>query len=959
MKKAILSLLFCASFTLPLFAQASGPLEVKEYKLSNGLVVWLNEDHSQPKVVGAVVVKAGAKDSPNTGIAHYFEHMMFKGTDRIGTTNYPAEKILLDSIALKYDELAATTDQLQRRQIQKDINALSIRSATYSIPNEFDRLISRYGGSGLNAGTSFDFTVYYNEFSPQYIRQWAEVNSERLRNPVFRMFQSELETVYEEKNMYNDRIGGQAIEKVTERFFAPHPYAFPIVGSTENLKNPRLSDMRKFFETYYVAGNMGLMLSGDFNAGEVLPILENTFSKIRKGEAPQKNIQQPKPFNGKEDFVIKLPIPVVKILALGWRGVPANDKDEVKLRIMTGLLNNANKTGYLDKLSTDGKLMQAAAMSFSLNETGVLGMLVIPKLLVQSYGNAKTLAMNQVERIKSGDFTDEAFNSLKLEQKRNYETELENIDSRSQKMLSLFSQGKSWTEYLNEINEINAITKADVVEIANKYFTGDYLQITKKTGNYPKDKLTKPGFAPIIPTNTEAKSEYAQELEKQKAAEAQPRFLNFENELQSLAPQVVLYTTANPVNDIFSLKMEYGKGTLESTLLSPLCTYLNLLGTDSLTYDQFRNSLQNIGSTLTFSVDKDKFVVDISGFDMNFDQTLSLVSNFMKHAKVDQKKMKRLVDEVKVNNKAEKESTDELAKALLDKARYGKQSEYLNRLSLAETKKLKGEELLAEFMSVQKMECNMHYCGNLSAATVGKMIKENLVVDEMNMTSQTPVYRELQPVNEPVVYFMDAPKSSQSIVASYLVGGVSKDRSSRSAGALFNNYFGGSMSSLVFQQIREFRSLAYRARATYNLASYNHRDKAGQFGAELSTQCDKTIEAMGVLDTLIRQMPAKAERVETACQDLVNAASNQYPSLRERSPKIALLKKQGFVSDPNKELIDAVREMDIKDIVEFYDQNVKGRNMVYVVVGNSKKIDMKKLAAFGRIVKVKPGEVFK
>jgi len=961
MKKTILSIFFCASFILSLFAQASGSLGVKEYKLSNGLVVWLNEDHSQPKVVGAVVVKAGAKDCPDTGIAHYFEHMMFKGTDRIGTTNYVAEKILLDSIALKYDELAATAEQQKRQQIQKEINALSIRSAAYAIPNEFDRLISRYGGSGLNAGTSYDFTVYYNEFSPQYFRQWAVVNSERLRNPVFRMFQSELETVYEEKNMYSDRMGGQAIEKITERFFAPHPYAFSVLGSTENLKNPSLSDMRKFFEAYYVAGNMGLILSGDFNAAEVLPILEATFSSIRKGEAPVRNLQGPKPFKGKENFVIKLPIPVVKIMALGWRGVAANHSDEVKLRILTGLLNNANRTGYLDKLSTDGKLMQAAAMSFSLNETGVLGILVIPKLLVQSYGKAKTLAMNQVERIRRGDFTDEAFNSLKLEQKRNYETELENIDSRSQKMLSLFSQGKSWTDYLNEISEINAITKADVVEMANKYFTGDYLEITKKTGTYPKDKLTKPDFTPIIPENTDAKSEFAQQLEKEKSLEAHPRFLDFEKDVQTtpLAPNVVLYTTLNPVNDIFSLKLEYGKGTLESTLLSPMSSYLNLLGTDSLTYDQFRNSLQRIGSTLAFSAEKDKFVVEISGFDASFNQTLALVSDFMKHARADKKKMKQVVDEVKVNNKAERESTDDMAKALLDKIRYGSQSEYLNRLSLREIKKVKGEELLAEFGSVQKVECNMHYCGGLPAASVAKLIKKNLAVEEMRVASQTPVYRDLQAVNEAVVYFIDAPKSSQSIIDAYLVGGVSKDKASRSAGALFNNYFGGSMSSLVFQQIREFRSLAYRAGATYSLATYNHRDKDGQFGAELSTQCDKTIDAMCVLDTLIRQMPAKAERVETACQDLVNAANNQYPSLRERSSKIASLKKQGFVSDPNKELIDAVSKMDINNIVAFYDQNINGRTVAYVVVGNSKKIDMNKLAAFGKIVTVKVSDVFK
>lgn len=266
-----------------LVQQVQKNLQVKEHRLSNGLTVWLNEDHTQPKVFGAVLVKAGAKDSPNTGIAHYFEHIMFKGTDKIGTVDYEAEKVYLDSIAIKYDELAITQEPKKRLEIQKEINELSIKVADYMIPNEFNRLISRYGGTQLNAGTSYDYTVYMNTFSPQYFAQWAELNSERLINPVFRMFQSGLETVYEEKNMYHDFIGRDAVDKLMERYFLPHPYAYPILGSTENLKNPRLTEMKRFFEEYYVASNMGLILSGDFETDEVLPILEKTFSRVRQG----------------------------------------------------------------------------------------------------------------------------------------------------------------------------------------------------------------------------------------------------------------------------------------------------------------------------------------------------------------------------------------------------------------------------------------------------------------------------------------------------------------------------------------------------------------------------------------------------------------------------------------------------------------------------------------------------
>lgn len=942
-------------------AQFPSVLDVKEYKLSNGMTVWLNEDHSQPKIFGAVIVKAGAKDCPNTGIAHYFEHMMFKGTDRISTINYPAEKILLDSISMKYDDLALTKEEESRKLIQKEINALSIRAADYAIPNEFDRMISRFGGSKLNAGTAYDYTVYHNEFSPQYINQWAEINSERLINPVFRLFQSELETVYEEKNMYNDQMGSQALEKVLERFFAPHPYAYPIIGSTENLKNPQPSLMRKFFEDYYVAGNMGLILCGDFNTAEILPVLEKTFSRIRSGEAPKKDVLRPRPINGKETFVVKMPIPVIKIVAMGWRGVPANHEDEVALRIISGLLNNDNGTGFLDKISVDGKVMQAYAMSQSMNEAGVVLVLAIPKILIQSQDNAKRLVMHEVKRIQDGDFSDEAFNSLKLEQLRNYEKELENIDSRSQKMLSLFSEGKSWNDYLNEIQKIEALTKADIVKIANKYFTENYLQVTKKTGNYPKNNLKKPDFAPIVPKNSDVKSEYAKNLEKMATPEAHPRFLDFDKDAEKvqLSPMATLYATPNLVNDIFTLDLEYGIGTIESKLMSPTSVYLGLLGTNALSFNQFHEKLQELGSTINLVAKQDMFVLQISGFDKNFIPTLSLVGDFMKHVNADPKKLKKVAEFLKVNAKAEKVSPDALANALLDKVRYGNQSEFLNRLSLSEFKALKGQELVNEFKAITKVQCDMHYCGNLNLETVASAIKKDLTPEDITVASQTPIYRDLQLHPVPTVYFMDAPKSSQSIIYEYIPGKIDNDIASRYSTSLFNNYFGESMSSILFQQIREFRSLAYRISAKYIQPTFNHRDKKGQFIASLSTQCDKTTDALEVLDSLIRQMPVEPDRVETARQDVVNEANNQYPSFRERSSKIASYKKVGYVADPNKELIKTVADMGINNIVDFFGKNIKRQPITYIVVGNSKKIDMKKLATFGKIVKVRSKEVFK
>ena len=942
-------------------AEDLNALKVKEYRLENGLTVWLNEDHSQPKVFGAVVVKAGAKDCPDTGIAHYFEHMMFKGTDRIGTLDYESEKVLLDSIAMKYDELAMTEDTAARARLQKEINELSIRSSEYVIPNEFNRLINRFGGSGLNAATSYDATIYFNTFSPQYMVQWAEINSERLINPVFRLFQSELETVYEEKNMYGDFIGGQVMDTLMARYFGPHPYAYPIIGSTKNLKNPRLTEMHKFFEDYYVASNMALILSGDFDAQQVMPILEKAFSRIRSGNAPKQEKVMLPPFNGRETMKVKFPIPFIKAMGLGFRGVSANHEDQVALNIAVNLLNNANGTGYLDKLMVEHKLMGALAINESMNEAGILAVAIMPKLLIQSYSSAEKMVWDEINRVKNGDFSDEMFNSLKLEQKRQYASSLENIDSRATIMMNLFSQGKSWNDYLNEVARIESITKEDVVRVAQKYFSNNYLCVTKSTGKYPKDNLPKPAFSPVVPRNADASSSYAKQLEKIPEQQVAPRIIDFEKDVKTskLTPLVTLYTTPNPLNDIFTLNISYGIGALEQPELMQLTNYLQLLGTESLSFEQFRSRLQSIGSTLAFDVTPDAFVMKVTGFDNHIDETMELVGDFIRHAKADDKKLRQIVDDAKVSEKAFFKSGDNVASALLEQVKYGDQSRYLRKLSLSQIKKLKGKDMLAIYDKVRSVQCDLHYCGTLPVEKVIGTIRQHLPLERTTVASNSPYYRELKQYDRPTVFFIDMPDMAQSIVYGYVKGDPVDDKASRHASRLFSVYFGGDMSSLMFQEIREFRSFAYRTSGRYQLPNHAHKGTAGSFTAMLSTQSDKTLDALGVLDSLIREMPLKPERVEAVKQTLVNRINNDYPPFRNLSEKVASARMEGFDRDPAEEFLRDIATMDMQDISRFYQEQISGRPVVYVIAGNRKHIDMKKLAEYGTIIKVKKKGIYK
>ncbi|MDR0796217.1 MAG: insulinase family protein [Tannerella sp.] len=935
--------------------------EVIEHILDNGLTVWLNEDSSQPKIFGAVVVKAGAKHCPDTGIAHYFEHIMFKGTDKIGTVDYASEKILLDTIAKKYDELAQTDNLGKRTSIQREINELSVEAAQYVIPNEFDRLISKYGGSKLNAGTSYDYTEYHNIFSPQYVAQWAEINSERLLNPVFRMFQSELETVYEEKNRMDDMMLHQAIEKISTIYFHPHPYAYPIIGSDENLKNPRLSEMRKFFEKYYVASNMGLILSGDFDTESVIPILERTFSRIPQGEIEPVTPVKIRSFKGREKAIIKVPIPLLKAIAFGFRGTPSNHPDQAALAIAVNILNNSNGTGYLDQLMVNRRLIGAIIGGESFNEAGFIGIVAVPKLVSQSHHAAEKLIWSQVNRLKNGDFTDDMFYSIKQEQLRKHFSELEDIDSRCKVLIRIFSQGKTWNDYLNDLKSADQLTKEDVIKVANSYFGDDYLYVRKRTGKYGKVKLKKPDFAPILPRHTDSTSEYAKWLETIPVQKEKPRFVDFEKDVRTirLSDYATLYVTPNTVNRIFTFNLLYGIGVLEEPKLKYMSSYIPLLGTKTQTFDQFRTYLQTLGSTLDVDVNEHCFKVKISGFDNAFEETIEAAGDFLENVKADKNKLKTLVDDAKLSQQTFFKSNNEVAEALFEYVQYGVNSQYINKPSLKEIKKIKAQALVDLFFEIQKIECSLHYCGTLEASKVVDIVGRNLNIEQISRKSNSPVYREFVKYDKPLVFFYHISDVFQNIIYAYMSCDPQETLRKRHEANLFSRYFGEGMSSLMFQEIREFRSFAYYTSGAYRLPPFCRSDKPSRFIAYLSTQCDKTVDALDVLNSLIHKMPRYPEKIESAIHSAINHTNNNYPTFRDLSAKIDSCKREGYTEDPNLKLLDDFEKMQMEDVVRFYETNVKGRNLVYVIVGNSRKMDMRKLASFGDVIRVRKKDFYR
>ena len=960
MKKILLLSALCVALLPSLaMAQVVEAVQVQEYELGNGMRVWLNVDHSQPKVFGAVVVNAGAVDCPDTGIAHYFEHILFKGTDELGTVDYAAERVYLDSISMKYDELARTADAARRKAIQHDINELNIKASQYAIPNEFNRLITKYGGTDLNAGTSYDFTFYHNTFSPQFIEQWCELNSHRLIHPVFRLFQSELETVYEEKNMYSDDPASTMLEQIGSKFLAGTPYAYPVIGSTENLKNPKLSDMEAFYKKYYVASNMGLILAGDIDPETLMPLLQRTFGRLERGVKPVRASIVAPAIEGQPVEKFLFPMPIIGMSAMVFRGPTDYDADAPAMQVALALLNNDNHTGLLDELTNNNRVYLSMAQNIGMNQTAALAVIVVPKILCK-VKTAENLCLGQLEKLKNGDFTDEQLTAVKRMIARNNEMALESITKRSELMVAAMSAGVSWDEFMRLSTSVSGITRDDVTRVARKYFTDNFYRFHKKNGRYPVEEIAKPEYTPVRPQHAADKSAFAQRLEQLPVHDAAPRLLDFAADAVKvkMTGGNTLYAGPNPVNSTFSLVFDFHKGTKQDRLLEAAAGYVGELGTDSLDVKALGVALQQLGASVEFSAADQSSMMVVKGDDAQLEPTLRLLSHFLDHMKANEEKLDDIKDAAGPEEKSFWEENTSVFSALAAKVIRGSESPYLTRLTGKELKKVKAAALMASFQGLYPCRCDVSYSGNRPPQQVADMITR--LLPQLTGTEENPMREDVvETPQSSTVYVFDMPKSRQTVIGLYRpLEGVVGDRD-KACLKMWGEYFGGGMSSVLFQEVREFRSMAYASQGVTLTPSLAHSSTPSGYLALVATQADKSMQAIALLDSLVNDMPVNSENMDVARQSLLNDINNSYPTFRGKPLMIAAMERCGFTADQHTVLAQQLPSLIQADIEAFYRQHIQGKPYQLMVVGNLKKLDMKALARYGTIVKVKKDDIYR
>ena len=959
------------------FAQKNYGNGLQEYTLENGLTVYLWEDASQPDVHGRIVTRAGSLDEPAdyTGLAHYLEHVLFKGTDKIGALDWEKEAPLYQDIIKLYDELVATTDEAKRKELIAAINEKSLEAAKYGATDEFSNLTESYGGDGLNAFTSYDMTAYFNDFPASAMEKWLELNSERLMNPVFRAFQAELENVFEEYNMYQDDYSTHMRDFLFENLYKGTPYERSVIGTPEHLKNPSLSALINFFQTWYVPNNMSLILVGNFDAEAAKPMIEAKFGRLKAKELPARTQITDTDFSGNKKHSIK--VGYYPTVMWTYPGIKVGDNDELAVEFMTQMLNNGHSTGLLDRLMLENIVSQAFAYPDNRRLTGRIMVQAIPyyDISQRKYESERTterIVFNEIDKLKNGTAPEWLFNSVKNQMLQSYKTMFESNNAKVNALTNAYAYGEDVEEYLKRNAAIQAITMDDVKRVANKYFDNSKQMIfSVNEGEPKKNKLAKPSIKPLDTPKGED-SPYALAFKQIPETPVVMAYNNFADVVEMpLYNGVDLFWTENNKNDVFNLTLRFGVGTKEMPKLEYAASLLNSAGMmPNIKAQDLRRQFSELGAACSFSADDNYFYINVSGDDKNLEEICRLMTAQALMPLLDDQQVKSTVTGTYFSRFSEKRNPNILASAVMEYIIYGNNSRYIDRIPMEELYKysivdgtviesflVNKTNLTTTIQEATDYEVDIHYCGTKPVKEVAEIMKANTPIKQNIKRSNSPQLRNRQTYDKTEVYFLPDSKVQQAKVYFYVNGkpyAISEDVNYDA----FNQYFSGGFSGLVMNEIREKRSMAYTAYG--NLSTPILPGKDAYLIGYVGTQNDKVADAIDVYMDLLNNMPDHPERVDNIKTFLRQSALSSKPGMRSKSRVYEYWKQLGYKEDPAKVNMNNINNLTYDQIKSFYEANIKGQPVTVVVIGDPKTINMKQIQSkYGKVKKVSPGKLFK
>jgi predicted Zn-dependent peptidase len=934
------------------------PIDAKIYTLDNGLTVYLSVNKDAPRINTAIAVRAGSKNDPAdaTGLAHYLEHLMFKGTPNYGTKDWEKEKVEIAKIIDLFETYRQTTDPAMRKKIYAQIDSISYVASQYAIPNEYDKMVSAIGAKGTNAYTWIEQTVYINDIPSNQVDKWLELERERFSIPVQRLFHTELEIVYEEKNRGLDSDGRKVYEAMNRALFKNHQYGTQsTIGTIEHLKSPSMKKVEEYYYTYYVPNNMAICLAGDFDPETVLAKIKETFGTMEHKEVPVYNPPVEDPIT--EVRTVEVLGPDAESVRVGFR-LPGDNTREADLLTMMDMVLSNSQAGLIDlNLNQQQKVIGGFSSPYIWKDYSQHIFGARPRQ-GQSLEEVRDLLLGQIELVKKGEFPDwlpEAIvNDLKLSEIRSFDSN----GGRTNAFVNAFIKHTKWEDVIGKMDRLAKITKKDIVDFANKYYSdNNYAVVYKRVG---KDdsiiKVTKPEITEVK-LDRDSQSQFVTDFMAKPTKDIAPVFIDYKNEITfgQLNKDVEVLHKANNNNDLFSLYYIADMGRDNFDNIGYAMNYLNYLGTSKYSPSELKQEFYKIGCDISVSSGDDQSYVVLTGLKKNFKAGVKLLEHLLADAQANEEALVNMKSDIKkqrANNKLDKGQI--LFSGMLNYGIYGPKSSFTNRLSNAEMDAITSAELLEMIHSLTQYPHRVLYYGPQGVEQLSADLNElHKLPDTWKEIPEAKNFVQME-TKENQIYLVNYDMQQAEILM--LSRKDQFDPALAPIRRMFNEYYGGSMSSVVFQTMREQRALAYSV-----FASYRFPEKAGEYDnvlAYIGTQADKVEEAMAGYMDLLKNMPKSEKSFDLAKEAILKQIQT------ERITKTSVLfnyenaKKLGLDYDLRKPVYEQVPDMKIDDIEAFFNDKIRGTKYNIMVLGDLKKIDRSVLAKYGDIQELTLEELF-
>ena len=931
------------------------PTGLRLYTLDNGLKVYLSQNSDEPKIQTYIAVRAGSNYDPkeSTGLAHYLEHMVFKGTHKVGTADWETEKTYLDKISSLYEQHRAEKDADKKLALYKEIDKVSLEASNYSIANEYDKMTASLGATGTNAYTWFEQTVYTNKIPANELDKWVDLEAERFGTLVLRLFHTELEAVFEEFNRGQDNDFRKRYAAMLDGLFPNHPYGQQTtIGTGDHLKNPSMIDIHNYFNKYYVPNNMAVVLVGDFEFEPTIKKVNDAFGKFERKELKH-------PILSKETKITS-PItnevfgPTSESISIAFRSQGINTEEEKFVTLCDMIMANGN-AGIIDLNLNQKQLVQRAGCSPTfLNDYGYHSFTGSPKS-GQTLDEVKELLLTQIEKLKNGEFEDwmieAVVNDLKLSQTKQYE----NNSALADTYVNAFIYQQDWSKRVQFLDDLKKITKEQLIAFSKTFYQENYVVTYKRKGEDTNIvKVANPGITPVN-LNRDKSSEYIKEFNKKESESLQPKFIDYKTAIKETKTDngIKVSYVLNEKNDLFDMNIIFDMGSDNDKKLTLAAGYLEYIGTDKYTNEEIKKEFYKLGISYYVSTASDKTYVGLNGLKENLPKGLELLEHLWDNAEADQEAYNKYVEKIyKGRQDGKTEKGNILWNGLMNYGKYGEDSPLRDIMQIDELKAINPEELVGIIKDMKNYKQRIFYYGKDLNSAVSSLNTYHKIFGELKEYPPAKVYKESETGEN--VFFTDYDMVQTELM--FLAKGAPFKPENMAASTLFNTYFGSGLSSIVFQEIRESKSLAYSAFASYSNAS--KKESPNYVMAYVGTQANKLEQAVDAMMELMNDMPEAQKQFNSAKEATLKKLAAQRITKSNIFWSYERLQKLGIDNDNREVMYNTIKEMTMKDLKGFFNKNIKGESYNVMVIGNKKDLDVKSLQKLGKIKELEVDYLF-